>query len=233
MIPCVSVANMRDSDAYTIANYVPGLELMRRAAWGIFQAVSWKGKTAIVTGSGNNGGDGFALACILKEHGFECTVFAISNRLSEDSAFYAEKAKNTGVSICTYRSGNLYGYDIIVDCMLGTGFQGSVREDYRIAIEEINASDAYVVSADINSGMNGDTGEAELAVLSDLTVTIGYVKTGLISENAGKLIKKLVCTDIGIKLAREEFWIIEKEDMLNLGIYPCPHWFEPSVLKAY
>ena len=68
MIDCISVENMRQSDAYTIAHLVPGLELMRRAALGVFQAAKWQNHTAILAGSGNNGGDGFALACILKEH---------------------------------------------------------------------------------------------------------------------------------------------------------------------
>ena len=54
MIPCISVENMRRSDAYTIANFVPGLELMRRAAMGVFMAYHWSGSTAIVVGSGNN-----------------------------------------------------------------------------------------------------------------------------------------------------------------------------------
>ena len=93
MIPCISVETMRLSDAYTIANFVPGLELMYRAAMGVFKAHHWQGTTAIVVGSGNNGGDGFALAWILKEKGFDCAVFTLSQKLSSDSAYYAEKAK--------------------------------------------------------------------------------------------------------------------------------------------
>ena len=57
MIDCISVENMCQSDAYTIANLVPGLKLMYRAAYGVFKAVNWHGRTAIVVGSGNNGGD--------------------------------------------------------------------------------------------------------------------------------------------------------------------------------
>ena len=66
MIDCISVENMRRSDAYTIENFVPSLELMYRAAYGVFCQVGWYGKIAILAGSGNNGGDGYALACILK-----------------------------------------------------------------------------------------------------------------------------------------------------------------------
>lgn len=226
MIDCISVENMRRSDAYTITNLVPSLELMHRAAYGVFLAANWKRTIAIVVGSGNNGGDGFALACILKEHRYDCTVFTVSQRLSEDSAFYAEKAASAGVPVHSFEAECLTGYQIVVDCLLGTGFQGQLRENYRTAIEAINASGAYVVSVDINSGMNGDSGEGELAVCSDLTVTIGYVKRGLISENAGKHMKRLVRADIGIELVKEEWKICEEHDIPDDTHYPCPQWLD-------
>lgn len=223
MIPCISVETMRLSDAYTIANYVSGLELMQRAAMGVYLATQWNGITAIVAGSGNNGGDGFALACILQEKGFPCTVFTVSPRLSADSAYYAEKVQEAGVPILPFEAGCLQGFDRVVDCLLGTGFSGSVRDHYRTAIEEINASGLAVISVDINSGMNGDTGEAELAVRSELTVTIGYVKTGLVSEQAGLYMKRLVCADIGIVLIREEGFITKDN---------APPWLDLRVIKS-
>ena len=233
MIDCISVENMRLSDAYTIANLVPSLELMYRAAMGVFQAVNWHGRTAIVVGSGNNGGDGFALAWILREQGMDCTVFTVSKHLSEDSAYYAEKAISAGVPVLEFAPGCLEGFEFVVDCLLGTGFSGTVRENYRIAIEQINAANTLVISVDINSGMNGDTGEAEIAVHSDLTVTIGYVKTGLVTENAGRYMKRLVCTDIGIVLVREEGKICGAGEKLLPGGVLCPAWLDMNILKAY
>lgn len=221
MIPCVSVENMRLSDAYTIANFVPSLELMYRAAMGVFKAHHWQGSTAIVVGSGNNGGDGFALACILKEKGFDCTVFTVSQQLSEDSTYYAVKAKEAGIIVCPFERGCLEGFSNVVDCLLGTGFSGTVRDNYRQAIEAINESSVFVISVDINSGMNGDSGLAELAVRSDLTVTIGFVKTGLVTENAGRYMKRLVCADIGIQLVREEGTIADDH---------CPSWLDRNVI---
>ena len=53
---------MRESDAYTIAKFVPSKTLMYRAAMGVYQAAQWKGPVGILTGGGNNGGDGYALA---------------------------------------------------------------------------------------------------------------------------------------------------------------------------
>ena len=233
MLDCISVENMRASDTYTIANFVPSLELMHRAAYGVFKAVSWQGSVAIVVGSGNNGGDGFALACILHDHGIPCKVFTVSNRLSEDSAYYANQAAQRNIPVGDLMPDSLSGFSYVVDCLLGTGFAGNIRENYRSAIELINSSGAYVVSVDINSGMNGDTGEAELAVCSDLTVTIGYVKTGLIAETAKKWMKRLVCTDIGIVLAKEEWKICAEGEVSTENSLPRPSWLDTNVIKAY
>ena len=73
----------------------------------------------------------------------------------------------------------------------------------RDAIARINAArqaGAFVIAADINSGMDGDTGEAELAVSSDLTVSIGYYKTGLLTPAAAARIQRLMNVEIGIVL---------------------------------
>ena len=223
MLDCISVANMRDSDAYTIANFVPSLELMHRAAMGVFLVHDWKGRTAIVTGSGNNGGDGFALACILQERGFESVVFTLSDRLSHDSAHYAEQARALHIPIRPFGPGCLTGFDTVADCLLGTGFQGTLRDNYRAAIDAINASGAFVISVDINSGMNGDTGRGEGIVCSDLTVTIGFLKHGLVTENAGNYMKRLVCTDIGIRLLRPERLLLPDE---------YPEWLDPVTIES-
>ena len=82
--------------------------------------------------------------------------------------------------------------------MLGTGFCGTVKPSYRDAIQEINDSDGYVVSVDINSGMNGDSGAGECIVFSDLTVTVEFLKKGQLTVEAEKYMKRLVCVEIGI-----------------------------------
>ena len=91
-------------------------------------------------------------------------------------------------------------YDIVVDCIFGTGFRKKPEGLAADVINNINSTATYVVSADINSGINGDTGEAELAVKSDLTVSIGYYKTGMFMGDAPDLIGDLVNVDIGIVL---------------------------------
>lgn len=224
----VSVDLMRRSDAYTIENFVPSKELMYRAAYGVYRAYdSWQGKRiGILCGGGNNGGDGYALAGILKEAGIDSTILKVSDKLSEDGRYYCEKAQNLGVTITEFEADkDLSGCDVLVDCILGTGFKGEVRGKAADAIRAINdagtsksinseggSSDienegnragAYVISVDINSGMNGDTGEAALVVHSDLTVSIGYYKQGLFRGDAEKYIGSLTNVDIGIILLEE------------------------------
>ena len=89
----ISVENMRKSDEHTIATSVPSLELMRRAAEGIRSSHDFGGSTLIVVGSGNNGGDGFALAEILLSEGKDVTVLSVTDHYSKDSAYYMERCK--------------------------------------------------------------------------------------------------------------------------------------------
>lgn len=210
----VSVQNMRDSDAKTFAERVTSAELMHRAAQGIFDAVQFRGRVAIVCGAGNNGGDGYALACILLEHGVTPTLFRVTDRFSKDGLYYYQTAKGMGAEESSLSvPAALNGFDVVVDCILGTGFKGKVTGAARDAIEQINASGAFVVSADINSGLNGDTGVAELAVRSDVTVSIGYYKTGMFLGDAPDYIGQLRNADIGIELVRDEYLLIDWEHL--------------------
>ena len=228
-LDCISVENMRESDRLTIENYVSGRTLMYRAALGVYRAVSWHDDIVIAVGGGNNGGDGYALACILMRNHHPCRIVKLSDKLTDDSGFFAEKASVFGVPIEAYSPGAFAGADMIVDCLLGTGFQGSLREPFLGAVNEINSSGAQVVSVDINSGMNGDIGEAEIAVRSDVTVTIGYVKRGLVSTSAALYMKKLIVADIGIVLAKQEDHICPADEYADANestLIPAPAYLQ-------
>lgn len=92
------------------------------------------------------------------------------------------------------------GYDVVVDCLLGTGFQGVPRGTIKDAIDLINGSGAYVIAMDINSGVNGDTGDGEIGVKSDLTLTIGYPKIGMLSPTFKNWTKEIHSANIGYDL---------------------------------
>ena len=201
----ISVERMRKSDAYTIANLVDSKELMFRAGKSVFESYVWQGKTAIVCGSGNNAGDGYVLALLLRQSGVDCTLFLIKEKFSDDGKYYFDKCVDEGIPyvICD-ESTSFNGYSEIADCIFGTGFKGAVRGLAADIIDKINSANAFVVSVDINSGMNGDDGTAEKCVCSDLTVSIGYFKTGHFMNKANECIKSIVNCDIGIVLVDED-----------------------------
>lgn len=204
---------MRKSDRYTIEERVPSLELMHRAGKGIFDSVSWRGKTLIVCGKGNNAGDGYVVALLLKERGYCVELMLLDYSFSEDGKYYFDKCTEAKIPYSVYENQDLSGYDIILDCIFGTGLDKTVTGKAGELIKRINESGAYVVSADINSGLNGDNGLSSLCVKSDLTVSIGSIKSGHILSMAKDKIGKLVNRDIGIELKEKPFYLLEGKDV--------------------
>jgi YjeF N-terminal domain protein len=204
----LSVKEMRDADAYTIKNFVDSKELMYRAGEAIFYVGDWNigDKVLIAAGSGNNAGDGYVVAELLNIEGIEVEILLIKDKFSEDGKYYFNRCLQKDIKYTVLDENTDYNtlrekfdsYDYILDCIYGTGFRGEVREPVYSLIKALNDSKAFVVSADINSGMNGDTGESNICVNSDLTVSIGFLKKGLVSEEGKKHIGKLVNMDIGI-----------------------------------
>ena len=217
MIRILSVDNMRRSDAQTIAGGIPGRELMFRAGKGIFDRVDWKPPAAIVCGSGNNAGDGFVIAKLLHDAGIACEIILLSEKTSEDGAYYLGLCREAGVPVLTWDSAlSFRKYNTIVDCIFGTGFRGAVQGTAREAIEAINASGAFVVSADINSGLNGDSGMAECCVRSDLTFAIGGWKPGHFLNMAKDVMKEKTNLDIGIEPVDRTYALAEASDFADL-----------------
>ena len=214
MVEILSVENMRKSDAWTIANRVPGRELMRRAGQRIFESVDWQGPVAVVCGSGNNAGDGYVLAELLWGAGVECRLVRLAEKCSEDGRFYLDRCIAAGVPVRPWASpDSLLGARTIVDCIFGTGFRGEVRGVAREAIRAINGSGAYVVSVDINSGLNGDSGMAECCVRSDLTVSVGSFQPGHFLGMAKDVMKRKINCPIGIDPVDPPFHLIEETDL--------------------
>lgn len=204
----LSVKEMRDADAYTIKNFVDSKELMYRAGEAIFYVGDWNigDRVLILAGSGNNAGDGYVVADLLNIEGIEVEILLIKDKFSEDGKYYFNRCLQKDIKYTVldenadYNTlrGKFDSYDYVLDCIYGTGFTGEVREPVYTLIKALNDSKASIVSADINSGMNGDTGESNICVNSDLTVSIGFLKKGLVSEEGKKHIGKLVNMDIGI-----------------------------------
>ena len=164
----------------------------------------WKDPVAIAAGKGNNAGDGFVVATLLQGRGIPVEIILLDEKFSEDGKFYFDQCMEMEVPVKIYEPGmDLSGYGTIVDCLLGTGFSGDVREPMASFIRGINEAGeggTFVVAADINSGINGDTGEGSLFVRSDLTVSIGEFKYGHFIGRAGEAMKDKANVDIGIEI---------------------------------
>lgn len=188
---------MRLADRQTIEGGVSGFELMRRAGAAIAECADFSGrKTYIICGKGNNGGDGYSLAAVLLSSGCDVTVFK-TDEPKGDSAAFSEIYKNKGgrefaATECDYKC------DILVDCLFGTGFHGEADDVYAEIIDKINESGAFVVSADIPSGLNGDNGRGGKCVNADITVAIQAAKLGHFLGKGKDVCGKLIIKDIGI-----------------------------------
>ena len=215
----LSVENMRKSDEYTIKNVISSKELMYRAALGIYNNMMLdkfsSPKILVACGTGNNAGDGYCLADILSKNGHRVELLLLEERFSPDGEYYFGLCKDAGIKYSLY-SGELPKADIIVDCIFGTGYKGEPKEIYKSAIEKINTSGAYVVCADINSGLNGDSGIGACSVKSDLTVSIGSYKPGYFLGMAMDKIGALVNCDIGILPQEAPYYLFEEADAKNL-----------------
>ena len=207
----VSVENMRKSDEHAIKSGTPGKDLMYRAGYAAYKSAEYKEPVAIVCGTGNNAGDGYVLAYLLKDRAKKCKIFLLADKFSSDGRFFYEKCIEKGVEteLCDSDT-DFSSFNTVVDCIFGTGFKGEPRGLARDIIEKINASSAYVISLDINSGLNGDNGLGDICVRSDLTVSIGDFKSGHFLGRAKDVIKSKIDCDIGIELQEPTFGCLKR-----------------------
>ena len=179
------------------------------------------GGVIIHTGPGNNGGDGWVLARALAAAGVQVSVIEASAPKTDDARAERELAKPFVATAATGRE------NIIVDALLGTGSRGAPRDDIARAIDAIGAArarGATVVSLDVPSGVDADTGEATVAVHADLTLTFAAIKRGLLAarSHAGTI----VVLDIGLgeggeglpELVREE-WVRDHVPPLGAEVH--------------
>lgn len=181
---------------------IPGCILMDTAARGVAEAVlnsPRKGKTAVLIGGGNNGGDGLALMRILKLKGIESIGILCCDpeRLKGDALLNYRIAANMRLSM-TEKLSEISSAEIIVDGLFGTGLDRKIEGRAFDAIELANACSAYRIAIDIPSGMSGDTGEIFGTVFkADETVTVQCIKRGLIVTKYRECVGKLTVCPIG------------------------------------
>ena len=228
MKKAVSCSLMKKLDQNTIQKMgIPSLVLMERAAVKTAEEIEKKlkkgeteEKILCVCGSGNNGGDGIAVARILFLHGYHSEIFLAGNpsHMTEETKQQYRIAQNYQVPVVN--NPEWQEYTTIVDALFGVGLARPVKGRYADLIRDMNLTSGWKVSVDIPSGINGDTGEVMgTAFSADMTVTFAFRKTGLCLYPGKKFAGKTVTADIGIYEAPELMapcYILEDSDIKKL-----------------
>ncbi len=184
--PLPDAAEQRALDKWAIDEQgVPGITLMERAGRGVADLVGElvaAGRVAVVCGKGNNGGDGFVAARLLRERGRKVDVLTLypTDELQGDAKTNFERLP--GPAPMPFAAPALAHAECVVDAILGTGASGSPREPSAGAIDAINAvvNRSVVIACDIPSGVDASTGEVPgQAVQAAATATFNAAKPGL------------------------------------------------------
>ena len=209
----VTAHTMQEIDKRAIDEFgLSGVKLMENAGRGcvdeIISQYGAQGRAVVVAGKGNNGGDGYVIARLLSQRGWELQVYIMAGRdqISGDAATNLERLPQEMVHYCplsgqlsTLHVENIFRADIIVDALLGTGLRSDIAGVYMEAIELINASGRPVVAVDIPSGIHGTTGRVlGDAVRASTTVTFAFAKLGHVLYPGAEYTGRLTIIDIGI-----------------------------------
>ncbi len=221
---------MRKCDRYTIDVIgVPSLVLMEKAAHTVCQSIYKKygqvpQNALILCGTGNNAGDGLAVARELTDLGCQCKVcmcMGIKN-LSPDTLAEFNLLAATECEIMANRDFNeelSEKYEIIIDAIFGTGLNREIPEKIDRLLKKINRCSANKIAIDVPTGIDSETGFllAENPFMADITVTFAFKKTGLLFYPAKKYVGELITTYIGIsqdtpeKIKWKRKYIINRE----------------------
>lgn len=197
----LSPAEMSRADRLAVEAGVPSLTLMETAGAAVADAISARyapAETLVLCGPGNNGGDGFVVARLLRERGWNVrlALFGDEKRLSGD-AQAMERLWKDAVGMAS--PAVIGEATIIVDALLGAGLDRDVEGDLAELLTAVDASGRTIVSIDVPSGVDGATGAVRgRSLQADLTVTFFRKKPGHLLLPGRGLCGELVLADIGI-----------------------------------
>ena len=218
---------MKDLDRQTMEYYgIPSCVLMERAALQTVEQMRGRmqkflpEKILVVCGSGNNGGDGLAIARILFLEGWDVEVFLAGNplKMTEETRRQYEIALRYQVPLTNMPRWD--EYTTIVDAIFGIGLKRKIEGSCAETIGNMNQASCRKIAVDIPSGISGDDGSVQgTAFQADLTVTFAYMKKGLCLYPGRKYAGEIVTADIGISDTKDtaDCYLTESQD---LGMLP-------------
>ncbi len=201
----VNATQMKAADQYTIQKLgVPSLELMEHAAQACVQVLEDEkvdlSNVCVVCGSGNNGGDGFAIARILQNNRYSVETFCVGNpeHYTEETQEQMHRLQECGGKI-TYGMPQEDSYSVVIDAVFGVGLSRKVEGRYRQVIEQMNRMRGTKFAVDIPSGLSATTGcILGCAFKADYTVTFQLKKIGLELSQGRTMAGRVIVPDIGI-----------------------------------
>jgi ADP-dependent NAD(P)H-hydrate dehydratase / NAD(P)H-hydrate epimerase len=230
MIELLTPEQMAQADRFAIAAGTPGMALMERAGHAVadaaMAAILAGSRAVVVAGPGNNGGDGFVAARILRERGYGVRVLLLGapDDLRGDAA---EAARRWEGEVERAKPAAIAGADLVVDALFGAGLSRPVEGLAADLIAAINASGVPVVAVDLPSGISGATGAVMgRAVRATETVTFFRRKPGHLLLPGRLHCGSIKLADIGIPAAALE--AIRPNTFANTpdlwgSVFPVPH----------
>ena len=155
----------------------------------------------VLVGQGNNAGDGYIAAINAKLAGKQVHLCAVEpeRTLDGDAGKAQQRWLDSGGSINGFDAALLEKSDVVIDALLGTGINSYIRNEFADIIDAVNASSTPVVSVDVPSGLDANTGQSlGRCVQADITVTFVGIKPGLVTGAGKQSCGKLVYADLGI-----------------------------------
>ena len=157
---------------------------------------------AVFCGVGNNGGDGFVIARYLKEWRYQPIIFLLGSpdKMSPETHENYQSCRDLEIDIASIESAafDLSGFDLIIDAIFGVGLKGIIKGWRADVINKINSADKNVIAIDIASGIDANTGQAEVAVKADFTLTMANYKYGHFLGKGREKSGETLVVDIGI-----------------------------------
>ena len=234
MLPLLTAAQIREADAYTIAHEpITSVNLMERAAkafvgWFINHFPDKRQAISIYCGTGNNGGDGLAIARMLHDHHYKALnvkVVRFSDKASDDFSANLKRLQKTIplTEININEDAPAEDSPVIIDAMLGSGLNKPLAGDYEKLVKYLNDLERTIVSVDVPTGFftEGVVKPGATVLKADLVITFQQAKINFLLPESGPYINCWEVVNIGIdegfvRSLNSPYQFVEERDIRKL-----------------
>ena len=226
MTEVLTVKEVKEAEARAAAYGLTEDVLIENAAAALKEAVlsltEPQDRICVLCGGGNNGADGLSLARMLFLADRKAEIVRTGARQGAASEARYKACVELGVPEQRAQDFEPNEYALVVDAMLGTGCDRPLEGELREIVLRLNESDVFTLAVDIPSGLNADTGETELAVIANETLTFSFAKVGHIVGTGRNYCGNLVVADIGLR-GKGSVQLVTGDDLTVPSRKPVSH----------